>query len=249
MPQLTGALSEAGARIDSTGAKPASLPLWAWLVLPVATALTLAVLGQAAPEFYREYMIPETGVLEMLHVIEGAAGAVLAAMILTRPEVRRHRWLAGWGALALAGCAYVAGEEASWGQHIFVWATPEGWQAMNDQGETNLHNVSSWFDQKPRLLLELGVITGGLVLPFVQRLRGWPRVGSRIDYIMPPITCLPAALMAESVRLEEAGAWLIGAPDSLFYRGSEVQELFFYYFVILYLIELRRRVRGEAPPA
>src|SRR3546814_4167282 len=54
----------------------------------------------------------------------------------------------------------MAGEEASWGQHYAGWLTPDNWQALNDQGETNLHNTSSWLDQKPRTLLEIGVIVG-----------------------------------------------------------------------------------------
>src|SRR3546814_9825984 len=57
--------------------------------------------------------------------------------------------------------------EASWGQHYAGWLTPENWQALNDQGETNLHNTSSWLDQKPRTLLEIGVIVGGILIPML----------------------------------------------------------------------------------
>ena len=35
----------------------------------------------------------------------------------------------------------MAGEELSWGQRIFRWATPAGFR--NDQGETNLHNTAT----------------------------------------------------------------------------------------------------------
>jgi hypothetical protein len=44
--------------------------------------------------------------------------------------------------LLLAGLMLVcAGEEASWGQRIFGWRTPEMWSAINAQAETNLHNL------------------------------------------------------------------------------------------------------------
>jgi hypothetical protein len=37
----------------------------------------------------------------------------------------------------------LAGEELSWGQRIFDWATPVSYAAINAQGETNLHNLAT----------------------------------------------------------------------------------------------------------
>ena len=52
---------------------------------------------------------------------------------------RRRVWLASVVSAVLAFVTLaMAGEELSWGQRIFRWATPEGY--ANDQGETNLHN-------------------------------------------------------------------------------------------------------------
>ena len=72
-----------------------------------------------------------------------------------------------WFGLAALCCLYVAGEEISWGQHLFDWATPENWSEVNDQNETNIHNTSSWFDQKPRLVLLIGTVFGSLILPYL----------------------------------------------------------------------------------
>jgi hypothetical protein len=45
--------------------------------------------------------------------------------------------------LVLAMFAFVAfGEEISWGQHIFGFSTPESFQEINKQKETNLHNLN-----------------------------------------------------------------------------------------------------------
>ena len=44
-------------------------------------------------------------------------------------------------------------EEISWGQHIFGWQTPEFFLKINKQGETNIHNVYSVFNELPRNLL------------------------------------------------------------------------------------------------
>ena len=45
---------------------------------------------------------------------------------------------------------YYLGEEISWGQHFFKWNSPEIFQELNNQKETNLHNISNLFDQLPR---------------------------------------------------------------------------------------------------
>ena len=219
-----------------------------WLYAPLAAGVLLAVLAHGAPQFYAAYMEPELGVLETVHILQAAAGALLAATLLARAEVRARSWLLAWIGLAFAGCVYIAGEEASWGQHFFAWTTPDQWQALNDQGETNIHNISSWFDQKPRLLLELGVIIGGLILPLVQR-RGRVLQSGRLAYLVPPMICLPTAAMALVVRLDDVITETTAIGMLLFFRASEVQEFFFYYFVCLYLAAFSRRLQSNPPPA
>ena len=44
-------------------------------------------------------------------------------------------------------------EEISWGQHIFKWQSSSFFLINNNQGETNIHNISNLFDQLPRGLL------------------------------------------------------------------------------------------------
>ena len=44
-------------------------------------------------------------------------------------------------------------EEISWGQHIFGWETPDFFIKINAQNETNIHNISSLFNELPRNLL------------------------------------------------------------------------------------------------
>lgn len=48
---------------------------------------------------------------------------------------------------------YYLGEEISWGQHFFKWDSPKIFQEVNNQKETNLHNISNLFDQLPRALV------------------------------------------------------------------------------------------------
>ena len=46
-------------------------------------------------------------------------------------------------------------EEISWGQHYLKWETFEIFKELNNQGETNIHNISNIFDQVPRGILTL----------------------------------------------------------------------------------------------
>jgi hypothetical protein len=229
------------------GAGPDRLSPWWWLALPLAVAVALSLTWQWARSFYVVWIGSETsGLLELSHLLLPLASGVLAVRILFMRRIRGRPLLLAWVAGAALASFYIAGEEASWGQHYFRWATPEAWMAVNDQGETNLHNTSSWFDQKPRLLLELGVVVGGILVPLLALRRPAIRRG-RLGVILPPLLCLPSALLAEVVRLSDRLAALLGDKPYLLTRPSEIQELYFYLFILFYLIVLRRRL--AAAPA
>lgn len=53
----------------------------------------------------------------------------------------------------IIGLIYYFFEEMSWGQHFFNWNTPEFFESINTQKETNLHNVNNLFNQLPRNLV------------------------------------------------------------------------------------------------
>lgn len=215
-----------------------------WLWLPLAGTLLLLLWPHLDASSYDTWVGGELGALELVQVVIPLASLVLALRMLALPELRGRRLLWSWLALAALGSLYVAGEEASWGQHYLGWATPEGWQAVNDQGETNLHNTSSWFDQKPRILLELGVFVGGILIPLAA-LR-WPGIRrGRFAVILPPLLCLPSALLAEFASTSERVLDVVAPGVILFNRTSEVQELYFYLFILFYLVGLRQRLRGE----
>ena len=223
------------------------MPRFWWLWLPVAALLALFAWPRAFPVSYGVWVGGELGALELVQVVIPLVSLVLAARMLVLARVRRQPLLWAWLALAALGSLYIAGEEASWGQHYLGWGTPEDWQGLNDQNETNLHNTSSWLDQKPRTLLELGVIVGGIVIPLAA-LR-WPAIRrARLAIVLPPFLCLPSAVIAEAVRMSGRALSTLAPGTTLFERASEVQELYFYLFILLYLIVLRRRLHGEAVP-
>ena len=232
-------------RITQTRTAPPGDPvrlssLW-WLWLPIAAILAQLAVDNLFPPGARNLVNSEQGLVEFLHVVLPFAGMLVALRMLFMPEQRQHSWLWLWLALAAAGSFYIAGEEASWGQHYLQWATPESWQAVNDQGETNLHNTSSWFDQKPRTLLEIGIVIGGILIPLAALKR--PAIRRlRLAIIFPPFICLPSAVLAEAARATERLLPLLSPGTLVFSRASEVQETYFYFFILLYLIVLRRRL-------
>ena len=214
---------------------PASRLFTLWL--PLGLAVALALLGRLAPAWYATWMNEEQGGVELLQWLVLLACVLVAARLLARAEARRHPALFAWLALTALACFYVAGEEVSWGQHLLQWNTPEYWRAVNDQEETNLHNTSSWFDQKPRALLELGVIFGGLVAPLLRRLRPGLFRGL-VDLLAPTAATLPIAAVAEFAGLAKR------LNLEVFFRPSEIQELYFYLFALAYLLVLGRRLRA-----
>lgn len=235
----TGSAAEAQAtlRLQTAERLPPLLYLW----LPLVIAVVLSLTWHLSPDFYRAYLVGEIGVLEATHVVVPLISIIVAARILLLPEARADRLVFVWILLGLLGSVYMAGEEASWGQHYAGWLTPENWQAINDQGETNLHNTSSWLDQKPRTLLEIGVIVGGIIIPLLALKRPSLREG-RFALFLPPLVCLPVAVIGEFAknweRLQSHGLWEL----VIFYRASEVQELYLSLFILFYLMVFRNRL-------
>jgi hypothetical protein len=216
------------------------LPRWLWLDAPVGAALMLTAIALftdwQGPWLYSERGLLELGQFAILVLAVGYGARVAFAL-------RAKRALAAWYALATLGALFTAGEEVSWGQHLTGFGTPEWLAAINDQGETNLHNVTSWLDQKPRAVLELGIVVGGIVLPLLALVRP-ALAAARWWVVVPPLQLLPTAALVELARLG-SGTWRdwgLGSDPVLFFRASEVQETFFFWFVLIYLIAAYRRL-------
>lgn len=150
-----------------------------------------------------------------------------------------------WVALWSLACIYFAGEEASWGQWYFGWETPAAIDRLNDQGETNLHNMSSWLDQKPRMLVELFVVLAGVIAPALGlrgidlRLPGG--LGPWSAWIIAPSSLLPAGVFFLLVRI---GDWV--PPQAINRLGdAEFREFVIAWFLTLYLASYLARFRAD----
>ncbi len=226
---------------------------WVWLAFPVALITVVYFIAYYDAEFYFRWIAGELGLLELGQPVIAAVAACYGLRILALRPAWPKKWLGPWTVLLVLGCIYIVGEEVSWGQHLVGWGTPEWMDRLNDQGEMNLHNISSWFDQKPRVLLEISIIVGGILYPL------WSRYAARKGrkpktseyWLWPTIVCFPTAVLAELSRLPARliePARLVA--EGFVVRHSEMQEFFFYLFILIYLISLHFRIvqrRATAP--
>lgn len=77
-----------------------------------------------------------------------------------RSEWWRHLFLIGWVLLMFV----FAGEELSWGQRLFGFATPEVVGRSNIQNEFNLHNLAFF---QSRVLLPLMMMMTSIIFPLI----------------------------------------------------------------------------------
>lgn len=70
-----------------------------------------------------------------------AAGIFIG--LIPRLVRQKHAWTAALVSLIALILLIMVGEELSWGQRIFFFATPDSVKDLNAQGEMNLHNLST----------------------------------------------------------------------------------------------------------
>lgn len=223
---------------------PSRSEAWWWLYLPLVLFAALLTISLVWPDFYRAYILPEGfGFLELGHFLIPFAAFILSLRLLLLPVVRES-WLL-WLFILIFGLGnlYIAGEEHSWGQHFFNWSTPAYWSELNRQAETNLHNFSHWFNHRPRLVLEIGIAIGGLLIPVIQSRAGlFPR--PLLALLTPPVQLSVIAGVALVVKVINR-LWKGGAVETeLLIRPSEALETFIYLFLLYYVIVLGRRLRA-----
>jgi len=216
------------------------LPRWIWLWGPIALLLLIIGIIVFCPEEQMRMLINREGGLVELGTPLLYVPAVIAGLFCIKHLKKLPaKWLMVWLMLVTAASFYIGGEEISWGQQLFYWQTPEYMNEINDQEETNIHNISSWFDQKPRILLELWVLIGGIFVPLMLVIRktGYSRDNWRY-WFWPGAACIPTGVIAIVVKLPERFRDFLGVelPYHLHIRYSEIQELYFAYFLMVYLL-------------
>lgn len=169
-------------------------------------------------------------------------GIGLAGLALRRTAAP---WVRVWLALWTLAAIFFASEECSWGQWIWGWETPAAVAGLNRQGETNLHNISTWLNQKPQAFGEIFIFLAGVVLPALA-LIDVPQSssvlrGGRASWILAAPSLIPAGPLHGTTKV---CCWLVG-PQRLTLGAPEVQEFAIAWFMTLYLWSLVGRMGQE----
>jgi len=220
------------------------LKMWLWLWLPVVFFVFIFGSAIISEYVHETFFAGELGFIELATPIMLVPAIISGFIIFSNREKLVTKQLAYWILLVTLACIYIAGEEISWGQQLVGWGTPEWVKEVNDQRETNLHNTSSWFDQKPRVLLEIFIFVFGIFLPLKRKLQGidLPREGWQY-WLCPTMVCLPAAILAIFSRMPERIKTMFDMSENIVdIRTSEVQELYFAIFLMIYLLSIRKRL-------
>ncbi len=220
------------------------LPSWLWLWLVPSFLIMQLVLREIVPEFTRLHVDGELGIIENLTVVFLIPTIFMAAYLVSQSRHLPSVWLGLWYGLLGLACLFFAGEEASWGQHWLGWETPDQIKDLNDQGETNLHNMSSWLDQKPRLIVELSAIIGGVIMPIIFWKKGIVFENRTWQFLFwPTHACIPVSVIVGTIKLPDRIFGTHNIPYPFDLRVSETQELYVALAFLVYLFSAVVRFR------
>ena len=195
--------------------------------------LWVAVVGN------REALKGESGLVELatvLFLLIAIGYSISGISIAGRLDIRG--FLKAWLVLMILGSTYFALEELSYGQHIFGWEAGETFSELNDQQETNLHNIHAIFDQVPRAILTLGILVGGIIYPLYRRFRGIElQRSNRLYWQWPTLDCLTVGLLVILIRP------VMSLFDTNILNIGETKESLFAMYIMLYCISIQWRLR------
>lgn len=149
-----------------------------------------------SPPFHQRWFRGEDRTVEWITF----AGFSIASLV-TASVFRFRAGMDKWSRLYIAGLALFffvcAGEEISWGQRVFGFATPVEVKKDNEQGEFNFHNMN--FKHFHPLAVVSALIKGfGIVAPL--GLLAWRRFDPRDWHrYISPAALVPCFLFAEVV--------------------------------------------------
>ena len=224
---------------------PSDLPKCLWLCLPILVALFPYVMRFINIES-DQYVYGELGIIENFTFIVLVIAIVLGMLSISKMKTFDFPIFKVWLTILVLGCIYYAGEEISWGQHWFGWATPEGWMSVNDQGETNLHNTSALLDQVPRMLLTIAAVVGGVLIPSYFLLRSKQLAANEFfAWLWPTYVNIPTCLLAVLVSLHEKAYKLFDTtvPHVLDIRAGETKECLLAMFLFMYIASFYKRLK------
>ncbi len=225
------------------------LPKLIWFYLPILTLIVFYGARAISEEIFYSVVFSEFGIIENLSILCTFVGFIYALRIVFSYGEHIHKSFRILMSLFAFGCLFLFVEETSFGQHFFGWVTPEGLAAINKQQEINLHNTTDWLDKYPRLLLGIGILVFGLILPIVAtKKQNYAEKGSYADYFFPTAASIPVGLGVVIPRLiERIGVWfnveLPGFLNVKTHAYQELQETYIQIFLMMYALSIFLRLK------
>lgn len=152
---------------------------------------------------------------------------------------------------------YYLGEEISWGQHYLKWISSDFFLDYNNQDETNFHNISNLLDQLPRTLVM--VWCGFISIIFYYLKKKYTFKNELYLIILPHKRLLKISIIflifflpdffIDKLSLHPGhvingqdieGAIFYDIISLNFLRLSEIHELIFCYYFLIYSISFSR---------
>lgn len=185
------------------------------------------------------YLLRENGPFELI----GFAGCIASVPMFLKAAAlyRRHDVLrAAWLVLLALGFFFIGMEEISWGQHFLGWSTPVG--LANEQGETNLHNMS--FIHRFAHPIGLAILSAYfIILPLL--CRAFPFLATLVERLSLPVVSLPiVALFTTTFVLIQplfAASYKLSTGDPINY--GEMQEHIYQLCAALFAYECWQAAR------
>jgi hypothetical protein len=226
-----------GARAWNVSQKTMIL-FWALPFLVAASGVVAAILGKPA----YKWLTQEDGFAENMQVLFWALSFVLSLIVTYRQWRRGNKTIAFLYSFLCFGLFFLIGEEVSWGQRIFGWATPKELQAINKQEETNIHNIYGVGATFKWVHVVIGAY--GTFMPILLlRAKALARYRDKLSALVPHISFLPYFLLPLAWRLYVN---LFKPPRRFTFvvdEYSEVIELIlaigFFFFMIFQLKQLK----------
>jgi len=206
-------------------------------------------------EFFKNYW-KENGFIENLQTVFVLVSIIL--LIKIKFHLKKLNFVHLFIIIKIFALTYYLGEEISWGQHFFKWNSPIIFQEINNQKETNLHNISNLFDQLPRALVFFWCAFSIILIKFI-KLKN--QNSKKFFFLVSPnkkliyISFLLLALSIPDIivdvfnlhpgHVDEFGKEI---PGNIFYdvitfnfiRLSELHELIFSFYFLFYSIFLNQ---------
>lgn len=222
------------------------LSLWiVFLILLIPVFVML--IGASSALFGKDvYLLVtgEDGIAENFQVLVYIVTFILALTATLRYWQAKERFIALLYIILCVGLIFLTGEEISWGQRIFGWGTTGIFAEINQQQETNLHNIKGVHDLFKWIQLLVGAY--GVFLPLiVKRWAVFPLFRNLLAAITPPAVLIPyfgAMFLWKLYRnlLPAPGPWEFRLAEY-----NEVLELVLALGLFLFMVfQLRRNRRS-----